>query len=206
MAFGGASGGCSIYQSEVESYMKKIFYHITALAVLFLLSTSVVLAESVNSSFNQGFEKHLGGDLLGAVKLYSKAIEKDPAFVMAYQMRGIAQQQLKKYSQAINDFSMVITFGETSFKSTGYYNRGVLKNMTGDFSGAISDFSQAIQLDKKMASAFFHRGIAKSKSGDFFGRMEDFREAARLGDVSATALLNTCYPGWKELPSTSASL
>jgi tetratricopeptide (TPR) repeat protein len=186
--------------------MRRIYCYITVITAFFLLASHVALAESANSSFNQGFERHLRGDLASAVKLYSNAIEIDPAFAMAYQMRGIAQQQLKKYAQAINDFSKVITFGAPSFKIIGYYNRGVVKNMTGDFAGAIPDFSQAIELDKKMAAAFFHRGIARSKTGDLFGRMEDFREAARLGDINATAWLNTYYPGWRELPPTAAAI
>ncbi len=185
--------------------MRRIYCYITVFTATLLLFGNMALAESANSLFNRGFERHLRGDLTGAVKLYSKAIEDDEAFAMAYQMRGIAQQQLKKYPQAINDFSMVITFGEPLFKCTGYYNRGIVKNITGDFAGAIPDFSEAIALDNRMATAFFHRAIAKSKTGDLFGRMEDFREAARLGDVNATAWLNTYYPGWRELPATTAA-
>ncbi len=186
--------------------MRRIYCCITVFTAFLLLTGSIALAESANSSFNQGFEKHLQGDLTGAIRCYSKAIDNNTAFAMAYQMRGIAQQQLKKYSQAINDFSMVITCGEPSFKSIGYYNRGVVKNMIGDFAGAIPDFSQAIELDKKMAAAFFHRGIAKSKTGDLSGRQDDFREAARLGDSNAEAWLNTYYPAWKQLPVTAASI
>ena len=181
--------------------MKRMFY-ITLVTAFMLLTARMALAESANSFFNQGFALHLRGDLTSAVKLYSKSIDENPSFSMAYQMRGIAQQQLKKYPQAIDDFSKVILIGEPSFKSTGYYNRGVVKNMTGDFAGAIPDFSQSIELDKKMASAFFHRGIAKSKTGDLPGRMADFREAARLGDSDAEAWLNTYYPGWKDQPVT----
>jgi len=186
--------------------MRSIYCYITVFTATLLLIGGTALAESANASFDRAFEKHLRGDLAGAVKLYSKAIEDDAAFAMAYQMRGIAQQQLKKYPQAINDFSMVIRYGEPFFKCTGYYHRGIVKNMTGDFAGAIPDFSAAIALDNKMAAAFFHRAIAKSKTADFFGRMEDFREAARLGDVNATAWLNTYYPGWKEQPPAAAAL
>jgi tetratricopeptide (TPR) repeat protein len=185
--------------------MKRMFY-ITVVTAFMLLTASMALAASANRFFNEGFETHLRGDLATAIKLYSKAIDDNPAFTMAYQMRGIAQQQLKKYPQAINDFSMLITIGEPSFKSIGYYNRGVVKNMTGDFAGAIPDFSQAIELDKKMAPAFFHRGIAKSKTGDLTGLMADFREAARLGDREGEAWLNTYYPGWREQPFTAAPL
>ena len=185
--------------------MKRMFY-ITLVTAFMLLTASMAWAESANSFFNQGFAMHLRGDLTTAVKWYSKAIGENPSFSMAYQMRGIAQQQLKKYSQAIDDFSMLIHVGEPSFKSIGYYNRGVVKNMTGDFAGAIPDFSQSIELDKRMASAFFHRGIAKSKTGDVAGRMADFREAARLGDSEAEAWLDTYFPGWKEQPLTPPPL
>ncbi|MEI6692787.1 MAG: tetratricopeptide repeat protein [Chlorobium sp.] len=186
--------------------MRRNFYLLTYTFAITLLYVNIAFGGSENSYFNEGFEKHLHGDLSSAVKLYSKAIENNPTFVMAYQMRGAAQQQLKKYSEAINDYSMVITYGEPYFKAVGFFNRGVVKNMSGAFAEAIPDFSQAIELDKKMAAAFFHRGIAKSKTGDLSGRLEDFRQAAKLGDPNAESWLNTYYPEWKQsliIPGTS---
>ena len=178
--------------------MKRTLYFVTVAAAFMLLMTRIGHAESANNFFDQGFEKHQQGELAKAVKLYTKAIDDNPAFAMAFQMRGIALQQLKKYPQAINDYSMVITYGEPYFNAVGYYNRGIVKNITGDFAGAIPDFSQAIELDKKMAAAFFHRGIAKSKIGDLAGQTEDFCQAAQLGDVNAERWLNTYYPEWKQ--------
>ena len=183
--------------------MKRILCFITIAAAFMLVNISNTLAESANSYFNQGYEKHLQGDLSNAVKLYSKAIDNNPAFAMAYQMRGVAEQQLKKYPQAISDYSMVITYGEPYFKAVGYYNRGVVKNITGNYAEAIPDFSLAIELDKRMGAAFFHRGIAKSKTGDLTGRLDDFRQAAKLGYSSAETWLNTYVPEWKQMPPTS---
>ncbi|WP_292003203.1 hypothetical protein [Chlorobium sp.] len=168
--------------------------------VMLLLSifTIPAFAGEENDYFDRGYEKHLQGDLKAAIKDYSKAIEKNPGFAMAYQMRGAAWQRMKVFEKAINDFSMVIAFGEPYFQAVGYYNRGIAKNMSGDFFGAIADFSGTIALDRKMAAAYFHRGIAKSRTGDNFGRIEDFREAARLGDVTAEKWLNIYYPSWKQ--------
>jgi tetratricopeptide (TPR) repeat protein len=180
--------------------MKKTLCFITVATAFMLLMASSGQAESANSFFDQGYEMHQKGELAKAVKLYTNAIDDNPAFAMAFQMRGIAQQQLKKYPQAINDYSMVITYGEPYFKTVGYYNRGIVKNITGDFAGAIPDFSQAIELDKRMALAFFHRGIAKSKTGDLAGQSEDFCQAAHLGDVNAERWLNTYFPEWKHPP------
>ena len=181
--------------------MKRFFSLIPLTAALIVLAGTIALAEPANSSFNEGFEKHRRGDLKNAIKLYSKAIELDPQFTMAYQMRGAAMQQLKKYPQAISDYSMVINASEPYFKSVGYYNRGVVNNITGNYADAIVDFSQAIELDGKMAAAYFHRGIAKSKTGNQPGQLDDFRQAARLGDVVAEKWLNTYYPNWKLPPA-----
>ncbi len=183
--------------------MRRILCFITIAAILILFHSSITLAESANRYFNEGYDKHLHGDLTNAVLLYSQAIDNNPTFAMAYQMRGVAEQQLKKYSQAINDYSMVITYGEPYFKAVGYYNRGVVKNMNGNYEEAIPDFSKAIELDKKMGAAFFHRGIAKSKIGDVTGRLEDFRQAAKLGESNAETWLNTYVPEWKLMPISS---
>ncbi|MBM3163777.1 MAG: tetratricopeptide repeat protein [Chlorobi bacterium] len=166
--------------------------------LLLLIFMGTVYGAEDNDYFNKGYEKHLQGDLKNAIKDYSKAIEKNPRFAMAYQMRGAAWQRMKAFEKAINDYTMVIAVGEPHFLAVGYYNRGIAKNMSGDFSGAIPDFSAALNLDSKMAAAYFHRGIAKSRTGDDFGRIQDFREAARLGEVNAERWLNTYYPSWRE--------
>ncbi len=178
--------------------MNRSFNYLSHFTAVIMLIASIAMAESANSSFNQGFEKHKKGDLKNAIQRYSTALEENPSFSMAYQMRGIALQQLNQYSDAISDYSKVIATGDNSFKVVGYYNRGIVKNMIGDFAGAIPDFSQAIELDKKMAAAFFHRGIAKGKTGDLNGRMDDFRQAALLGEVNAEKWLNTYFPDWKQ--------
>ncbi|NTW70109.1 MAG: tetratricopeptide repeat protein [Chlorobiaceae bacterium] len=180
--------------------MKRILYAISLTVACLLYSGLIAHAESANTFFDEGFALHQKGDLSGAIKLYSRAIESNPAFAMAYQMRGAAQQRLKKYPQAISDYAMVIAYGESYFKAVGYYNRGVVHNMTGAYSEAITDFTLALELDKKMAGAFFHRGIAKSKTGDLAGRFDDFRQAAKLGDLSAESFLNTYFPDWRLPP------
>ncbi|NTV98466.1 MAG: tetratricopeptide repeat protein [Chlorobiaceae bacterium] len=179
--------------------MKKYLRRIAATALMVLFSGSFAIAGPADDYFSEGLQKHQQRNLTEAVRLYSKAIDINPSFTMAYQMRGVAEQQLKQYPQAINDFTMVIASADPLFKVVGYYNRGVLKNMTGDYAGAIPDFTQAIEIDRRMAAAYFHRGIAKSKTGDLAGKLLDFREAAKMGDTTAEKWLDTYYPGWREL-------
>jgi tetratricopeptide (TPR) repeat protein len=179
--------------------MRIFLRRIAAILPIALFSVSIALAGPADDYFSQGLEKHQQRNLPEAVRLYTKAIEANPSYSMAYQMRGVAEQQLKHYTQAISDFTMVIISPDPLFKVVGYYNRGVLKNITGDYAGAITDFTAAIEIDRRMASAYFHRGIAKSKTGDLSGKLLDFREAAKLGDITAEKWLDTYYPGWRQL-------
>ncbi|MCE1274482.1 MAG: tetratricopeptide repeat protein [Chlorobiaceae bacterium] len=174
-----------------------------ALAITGLtLAGEPCLADSPDSWFSSGFSMQQSGNLTEAIRMYTRAIEIDDRFVMAYQMRAAAWQQMRKYSKAIDDYSMVIAMGETSFKAAGYLNRGIVKNMSGLYSEAIPDFDQAIALDRFMGPAYFHRAIARSKAGDTIGNMDDFMQAARLGDPDAERWLDARNPGWRQIRKT----
>ncbi|NTU93575.1 MAG: tetratricopeptide repeat protein [Chlorobiaceae bacterium] len=157
------------------------------------------IADSANSWYSSGFTMHRSGELKEAVRMYSKAIEIDAQFVMAYQMRAAAWQSMHNFSKAIDDYTTVITIGEPSFRAVGYLNRGIVKNMEGRYSEAIPDFDLAISMDKKMGPAYFHRAIARSKMGDTTGNLDDFRQAARLGDPEAERVLDLSTPGWRQI-------
>jgi tetratricopeptide (TPR) repeat protein len=156
-------------------------------------------AESAIDYYDNGLSMHKAGDLKEAVRLYSKAIDNDNRFILAYQMRGAAWQRLRQFQKAIADYSMVISLGEPAFQAVGYYNRGIVKNMSGRYAEAIPDFTFAISIDRKMGSAYFHRGIARIKSGDTTGTSDDFIQAAQLGDPDAEHWLDTINPGWRTI-------
>ena len=180
------------------SLMKRHSISIALVIAGMVAATQPCLAETANTWFDSGFSKHQAGELKEAVRLYSKAIESDDKFVMAYQMRAAAWQKLRQYAKAIDDYTMVISIGEPSFKAVGYLNRGIVKNMTGHYSEAIPDFNMAISIDRFMGPAYFHRAIARSKTGDPEGNLNDFIQAAKLGDQDAERWLDEHNPGWRQ--------
>ncbi|HBU24394.1 MAG TPA: hypothetical protein DEB17_10480 [Chlorobaculum sp.] len=179
--------------------MKRFTTFIVLAAAATVLLGGPCAAQSSESYFNEALSMHRAGNLNEAIRLYSKAIDNDNRYVMAYQMRAAIWQKLHQFQRAITDYTMVIELGDPLFQAAGYYNRGVVKNMNGHYAEAISDFTQAINLDQKMAAAYFHRAIARIKTGDSTGAFDDFRQAARRGDPDAERWLDATTPGWKQM-------
>ncbi|MGC8773955.1 MAG: tetratricopeptide repeat protein [Chlorobaculum sp.] len=179
--------------------MKRFTTFIVLAAAATALLGGPCAAQSSESYFNEALSMHRAGNLNEAIRLYSKAIDNDNRYVMAYQMRAAIWQKLHQFQRAITDYTMVIELGDPLFQAAGYYNRGVVKNMNGHYAEAIPDFTQAINLDQKMAAAFFHRGIARIKTGDSTGTLQDFTRAARLGDPDAARWLDATMPDWKQM-------
>jgi tetratricopeptide (TPR) repeat protein len=201
--------GIFIQKPPVRCKTARIQFHpipgpMKRLTTLFVIASAAITllgapcaAKSSESYFNEALTVHRAGDLKEAVRLYSKAIDNDNRFVMAYQMRAAAWQKLRQFQRAISDYTMVIDLGEPLFQAVGYYNRGIVKNMSGRYAEAIPDFTMALSIDRRMAAAFFHRGISRIKSGDSTGTHEDFIQAARLGDPDAERWLDRTTPGWR---------
>ena len=170
-----------------------ILYILTGFLCAFFAWTPLH-AESPKQSYNKGYEQHLRGKYSEAARFYTKAINGNPSYVQAYQMRAAAHHSLKEYELAMMDYTKVIEFGEAFFKAVGYFNRGVVQYDLGRYNNAIIDFTWALSYDHKMAIAYLHRGIAKGRAGDKNGQVKDFLYAARSGDFEVRKWLKQHAP------------
>ena len=71
-------------------------------------------------------------------------------------MRGAAPISLKRYENAIDDFTEVIDLSAPEARA--YYNRGVAYRSAGRFEDAIEDFGRYIESYPDNASTYVHRG------------------------------------------------
>ncbi|WP_072622333.1 tetratricopeptide repeat protein [Spirulina major] len=106
--------------------------------------------------FNQGVDRYQAGDLMGAIDLWSQAIEIDPNFAYAYYNRGLAYSNLKRYEEAITDYTSAIEIDPND--ASAYYNRGNAYNALKRYEEAIADYTSAIDIDPKYAYAYNNRG------------------------------------------------
>ena len=86
--------------------------------------------------------------------------------------RGIAHYQLKRYKEAVADYSAAIREDPTFVHA--HYNRGLAYHALGDDARARSDYGRAIQLQPNHRDALYNRGLVRMESGDLDGALADF--------------------------------
>ncbi|MBK9247211.1 MAG: hypothetical protein IPM69_03645 [Ignavibacteria bacterium] len=102
--------------------MKKIL-----LLILFITVTSQAdcFGQSAEEHFKRGTKKLELGDYKGAIKHFSKAIQKKSTYAEAYDSRAYVKGILEDYAGAVVDLSKVIELSPND--SEGYVKRGIVK-------------------------------------------------------------------------------
>jgi tetratricopeptide (TPR) repeat protein len=118
--------------------------------LIFLLLSLCLYTEGYSQTAEEYFKIGIAkynfgyGDHREAIPYFSKAIEINPKYDLAYHYRGCAKYDLGDYRGAISDFSKAI---ERNPKDAGeYYLRGSAKKKLGDKNGACLDWSKAGEL------------------------------------------------------------
>ncbi len=97
-----------------------------------------------------------------AIKDFSKAIELNPKYALAYGNRADRYRWIGKYPEAISDYSAAFSLATSeSTMANMLFNRGQVKVLMADYSGAVSDFTQSIEA-KPAAISYYFRGKVQS--------------------------------------------
>ena len=159
------------------------------------------------SSFGQTAEEYfeIGVNLLDesnytdAILATNRAIELNPNFELAYNLRATLKIELQDFKGAISDFTKAI---EISPNSLAYNDRGYLRSRVQDYKGAILDYTKAIELNSPsisyknfevpfdMSLGFLNRGNAKAALNDYKGAIIDFSKAIEFNSGNDTAYNN----------------
>ena len=83
-------------------------------------------------------------DYNGAIADYTKAIELNPNYALAYYNRGISKKDLEDNYGAIADYNKAIELDPNY--TSAYVNRGISKENLGDLNGACADWKKSINL------------------------------------------------------------
>jgi serine/threonine-protein kinase len=126
-------------------------------------------------------------DLAGAVALLSKVIASHPNSAHAYELRGLANQELKLFENAIQDYTADLRLNPTH--AFALDQRGVCHVELKQDDAALADFNRALQLRPDFASTYITRGHLFLRRHQPIKAVADFDQAIKLAPNSIPAYL-----------------
>ena len=113
-----------------------------------------------------------------ALEYSSRAIQRDPDRIQAYNLRGRAYTSLERYDLALEDFAEAENIDRDDAET--YFNRGYLYQQQGLYSHAINDYDTAISKKEDYGEAYYNRGLSKYYLGQEEEALTDFDKAILL--------------------------
>src|SRR5262249_46390760 len=96
----------------------------------------------------------------------------------AYRARGLIRAKLRRYQEAIDDYSQALALRRDSIT---YAHRGWAYLVREAWWPALDNFDAAIELDPRNGDAYNGRGYARVKLGQYREAVEDAEKAVKLG-------------------------
>jgi tetratricopeptide (TPR) repeat protein len=151
---------------------------------LFLLFTLLVSFNSIGQTaeeyFKTGYEFYQKRECLDAISNLNIAININPKYAEAYNIRGYAKEFLGDTYGAISDYSKAIDFEVHDIKKSIYYaSRGSSKSKLNDLRGAFSDYSKSIDIAPHWG-IYSNRGSIQERLGDFIGALSDYTKCLEI--------------------------
>ncbi|MBL7809177.1 MAG: tetratricopeptide repeat protein [Saprospiraceae bacterium] len=123
-----------------------------------------------------------------SIQHYTKALALDPSYVEAYNGRGQAYFQLKKFPEAFSDFDNAIKVGIITPKL--FLNRGKCHVILSRPAEAIPDLAKSLELEPRNPETWYFKAVAEGKTGDLAGALKDYSKAIELNPQYVEALVN----------------
>lgn len=145
--------------------------------MLLLLSTGAILIADSTSEMNEemilteGETLVLNKQYAELLSLCDDAISKGQESYKLFELRGIANRQLKNYPAALKDFEKLLNFNE-NIDQTYYYIGSVLL-VQHRYENAIKSFSKTIEINPNFSNAYVGRITAYCRIGMYENALED---------------------------------
>ncbi len=142
-----------------------------------------------------------------AITSYTKAIQLDPTFTLAYAMRASAYSGLKEHKQAVADYDKVLEQDKENV--IAYADRGLANLETGRYLAATVDLGEAIRRKGEGSNTLWmsyeYRGDAYAKMRAYRDAIENYSQAIKYQLANMTHLISLkqirgLYPEYDKVP------
>ncbi len=181
-----SSVGIEAFTSSSAKYKQKFEERFRKAQEMGLLPKKQVDLKDSQFFYNRGIE-HMGkGEHDQAISDFSKALEINPRYALAYGNRGIAYRNKGQLDDAISDYNKVLGIDPRDAKA--YNNRGFAYSRKGQYDQAISDFTKALEINPRHALAYGNRGNAYRNKGQLDDAISDYNKVLEINPRDADAL------------------
>jgi tetratricopeptide (TPR) repeat protein/CHAT domain-containing protein len=125
--------------------------------------------------FEQGNQKYMNGDLIGAIASYDQALEIKPDLHEAWNNRGVALRNLGRFEQAIASYDQALEIKPD--KHEAWSNRGNALDNLGRYEEAIASCDKALEIKPDKHEAWYNRGVALVNLGMYEEAIASFDRA-----------------------------
>ena len=115
--------------------------------------------------FEQGNQKVINGDFIGAIASYDRALEIKPDYPDAWDIRGVTLNNLGRYEEALASSDKALEI-KPDFDHA-WYVRGFALDGLGRFEEAIASYDRALEIKPDDHEAWYNRGVALRNLGRF---------------------------------------
>lgn len=186
--------------SEIDTLIAedyRVVYELERKALVLMLMDSINESQSVIETLllinpNSAFGHDLNGitqlkneNYALAIEHFTKAIQIDSTFAMAYYNRGLAFKYLGNNEGALVDMNKAIELRQNLAQF--YFTRAIVSKNQGEMDDALADYDRALMLNDDFQAAFYNRAYTLKVLGNYTRALRDVDEVLLTDPESAAA-------------------
>ena len=136
--------------------------------------------------FDEGVAAYLRREYQKSIKKFTRSLQHDARFALAYSSRGAAHLKAGHPQKAIYDFNRAIRLNPNYARA--HHLRGLAYEQKGDFANAYLNFDRALEIDPDLAVAYRKRECVLDRRVDDCVEIEDLEMADHLAAIRVALL------------------